>query len=216
MANFSELTRKEQVLEYLKARLGSWVDTTEIANEVVGGSEGTKRLRELKAEGWMIQMRSHPDKGVDQYQYRLAAQDRVLDEPTPRPYSEAPPPPTSDRPMPPPPPQSYRQVGEAPSRGRQEPKWGHWELKNPITHEYAIVYWIAKQRLIGTIVPDPSGDRWFWGLKLPAYNPKKGLPRKEHKWSGSVRVGGDEGRQAAKDAVHHQLEKLREEGLPND
>ena len=208
MANFSDLTRKEQVLEYLKARVGRWVDTTEIANEVVGGSEGTKRLRELKSEGWLIQMRRHPDQGVDQYQYRLAEQMRVVDEPT----SYAPPPPTSYAAPPAP---------SAPSgpvkRGRQEePKWGHWELKNPLIHEYAIVFRIGKQRLVGTIIEDAGGERWFWVLKLPAYNPKKGMPRREHKWSGSVRVGGEEGREAAKEAVRVELQRIRDEGLPLD
>ena len=76
MANYSELTRKEQVLDYLVKRKDEWVDGPEIANEVVGGSEGHKRLRELRAEGRIIEARRHPDPARDIWQYRL------LDKPT--------------------------------------------------------------------------------------------------------------------------------------
>lgn len=71
MANYSDLTRKEQVLTYLEARKGTWVDGPEIATEEVGGSEGLKRLRELRAEGHVIFNRKHPDPGRDVWQYML-------------------------------------------------------------------------------------------------------------------------------------------------
>ena len=71
MANYSDLTRKEQVLTYLEARKGTWVDGPEIATEEVGGSEGLKRLRELRAEGHVIFNRKHPDPGRDVWQYQL-------------------------------------------------------------------------------------------------------------------------------------------------
>ena len=78
MTNLSNQTRKEQVHAYLKARLNAWVDGPELANEHVGGSEGLKRLRELRAElalkgEWEIEMRGHPEPGRDIYQYRLTA-----------------------------------------------------------------------------------------------------------------------------------------------
>lgn len=61
---------------YLRIRLNSWVDGTELANAEVGGSEGLKRLRELradlKAEGrFEIEMRGHPDPSRDIFQYRM-------------------------------------------------------------------------------------------------------------------------------------------------
>jgi hypothetical protein len=69
--NLSEKTRKELVLDVLRAAEGGWVNTTEIANAQVGGSEGMRRLRELRADGYTIERRGHPDPKVSQYQYRL-------------------------------------------------------------------------------------------------------------------------------------------------
>jgi len=74
MTNLSDLTRKEQVLERLRAAHGGWVDGTELATAAVGGSEGLKRLRELRAEGHDIRKRAHPSGGKDIYQYRLVPQ----------------------------------------------------------------------------------------------------------------------------------------------
>jgi hypothetical protein len=75
VANLSDQTRKEQVHEYLKARSGQWVDGTELANGEVGGSEGLKRVRELRADlaasGVSIIMRRHPDPARDIFQYQL-------------------------------------------------------------------------------------------------------------------------------------------------
>lgn len=75
MANYSEHTRKDQVYNYLRVRLHAWVDGPELANEQVGGSEGLKRLRELRKEltdsRYDIEMRSHPDPARDIFQYRL-------------------------------------------------------------------------------------------------------------------------------------------------
>lgn len=69
MTNFSDLSRKAQVLQRL--RQGDWVDGPDLANEEIGGSEGLKRLRELKADGHDIRMRPHPDKARSIFQYRL-------------------------------------------------------------------------------------------------------------------------------------------------
>lgn len=82
MANLSSATRKEQVFGYLKVRINAWVDGPELANESVGGSEGLKRLRELRqdlrAEGrYDIEMRGHPDPRRDIFQYRLVERSPV-------------------------------------------------------------------------------------------------------------------------------------------
>lgn len=67
----STLTRKDLVLQYLKAHPG-WVNGPELASPAVGGSEGLKRLRELRADGYPIERRRHPDKNRAVWQYRLA------------------------------------------------------------------------------------------------------------------------------------------------
>lgn len=76
--NLSEQSRKEQVFYYLKARINAWIDGPDLANETVGGSEGLKRLREIRVElrddpnaEHDIEMRGHPDPGRDIHQYRL-------------------------------------------------------------------------------------------------------------------------------------------------
>lgn len=72
MANLSELTRKEQVLAYLEEHRNQWVDGPDLATEVVGGSEGLRRLRELRLSGdYDIRERRHPDPQRDIWQYRL-------------------------------------------------------------------------------------------------------------------------------------------------
>jgi hypothetical protein len=78
MANLSGMTRKEAVLELLRSaqedrgRDSGWVTTAEINSKEVGGTEGTRRLRDLRADGYIIEKRKHPDPAVDQFQYRLA------------------------------------------------------------------------------------------------------------------------------------------------
>jgi hypothetical protein len=74
MANLSDKTRKEQVLARLQAHIGEWVDGPDLANEEVGGSEGLKRLRELRMEdGYEIEKRQHPDPTRSVWQYRLVS-----------------------------------------------------------------------------------------------------------------------------------------------
>lgn len=63
-------TRKDLVLRFLE-RADRWVDGPELANEKVGGSEGLKRVRELRAEGHRIITRPHPDRSRDVFQYKL-------------------------------------------------------------------------------------------------------------------------------------------------
>lgn len=71
MVNLSTKTRKELVLERLRAAKGDWVSTVELSSKEVGGSEGIRRLRELRAEGHNIERRPNPDKTISQWQYRL-------------------------------------------------------------------------------------------------------------------------------------------------
>lgn len=49
-------TRKEKVLEYLENSPG-WVFGWELTNGRVGGTEGLRRLRELRAEGHPIEIK---------------------------------------------------------------------------------------------------------------------------------------------------------------
>ena len=67
------MTRKQQVIDRLLAADGRWVNGSELATEAVGGSEGLKRLREARAEGWPIEEQHHPDRSRTVWQYRLLA-----------------------------------------------------------------------------------------------------------------------------------------------
>lgn len=72
MANLSEHTRKDQVRNYLLDRANLWVDGPDLATEAVGGSEGLRRLRELRMSGeYDIRERRHPDPNRDIWQYML-------------------------------------------------------------------------------------------------------------------------------------------------
>jgi len=70
------MTRKQKVLELLQKYRNQWVDGPEIQHPAVGGSEGTRRLRELRAEGYNIEKRHHPDHVRAIFQYRI-----LMDEP---------------------------------------------------------------------------------------------------------------------------------------
>lgn len=64
-------TRKAAVLALLRGAHGEWVDGSDIATANVGGSEGLRRLRELReADGWPIERRPHPTRATS-WQYRL-------------------------------------------------------------------------------------------------------------------------------------------------
>jgi hypothetical protein len=64
-------TRRGQVLHRLRLARGEWVSGVELATAEVGGSEGLKRLRELRAMGYPIEERPHPDAGRSSWQYRI-------------------------------------------------------------------------------------------------------------------------------------------------
>lgn len=78
-------SRREAVLSVLQAADGEWVNGTVLASAEVGGSEGLKRLRELRADGWPIEMRRHPDPDRTVRQYRLAGPWRDPSMPAPLP-----------------------------------------------------------------------------------------------------------------------------------
>lgn len=64
-------TRWYKVLALLQERAGQWVSGTEIATPEVGGSEGLRRLRQLRKDyGWPIERRPDPASATA-WQYRL-------------------------------------------------------------------------------------------------------------------------------------------------
>lgn len=69
--NKGGMTRKEAVFNLLKENLNEWIDGPDIANPEIGGSEGLKRVRELREDGHSIETRKHPVKKRDIWQYRL-------------------------------------------------------------------------------------------------------------------------------------------------
>jgi hypothetical protein len=71
------MTRKDKVLQLLRENLNMWIEGPEIASPQVGGSEGLKRLRELREEGHKIETRPHPNKQRDVWIYRLVGDERV-------------------------------------------------------------------------------------------------------------------------------------------
>jgi len=60
--------RQRLVLHVLED--GEWHDGHELTHPAVGGSEGLRRLRELREKGYMIEMRKKA-KGLTTRQYRL-------------------------------------------------------------------------------------------------------------------------------------------------
>lgn len=61
-------TRRGRVLGLLKR--GGWHSTMDVNDVDGGGSEGCRRLRELRAMGYVIEKRRKV--GSDQFEYRLA------------------------------------------------------------------------------------------------------------------------------------------------
>jgi len=68
------MSRKEAVLKLLTENLNAWIEGPEIASPEIGGSEGLKRLRELRDEGHNIEAKRHPDKNRDIWLYRLSSE----------------------------------------------------------------------------------------------------------------------------------------------
>lgn len=78
--------RQAKVLEALRAALfgrvartgeftfytyDGWIDGYALCHPGIGGSEGLRRLRELREKGWKIDRRKHPIYGRTTQQYRL-------------------------------------------------------------------------------------------------------------------------------------------------
>jgi hypothetical protein len=73
MTNLSSKTRRELVLDALRA--AEWVDTATLSSKEVGGTEGLRRLRELRNAGFVIDKRRK--KGSDQFEYHLVTEEDV-------------------------------------------------------------------------------------------------------------------------------------------
>jgi hypothetical protein len=69
------LTRCDLVLRVLLD--GQWHATTELLGPKVGGSEGMRRLRELRERGWAIQKRRREGSAQWEYRIPLPEPDRV-------------------------------------------------------------------------------------------------------------------------------------------
>lgn len=213
MANLSDLSRKDQVLAVLKEYVGNWVDGTLLANEQVGGSEGLKRLRELKLEGHLIQKRKHPDPRRAIYQYRLVEQATVEGPPEtwvpPKEVHRE----RSDRRDDParsdPAPQlAQGQMGAwmDPTAVQPEKHWHEWKQSAKSSGVLECVYWLRnpKRRVIGTVGQDFSGG-WFWGVLVPEYKGRGAeAPAREERYSGVVAD-----KESARFAVEEQMRKLR-------
>ena len=67
----STRTKKERILERLAD--GRWHDGYDLCHPSLGGSEGLRRLRELRSEGYDIRKRLKPDSPKESrvHQYRL-------------------------------------------------------------------------------------------------------------------------------------------------
>lgn len=63
-------TRRRLVLDALRRAQGGWVDGTVLETSGCGGSQGTRRARELRAAGWPIEIRPNPYSATA-WQYRL-------------------------------------------------------------------------------------------------------------------------------------------------
>lgn len=61
------ITRKRTVLDILSD--GQWHDTVSLSGVTSGGSEGMRRMRELRAQGYEIESRKKL--GSEQWEYRL-------------------------------------------------------------------------------------------------------------------------------------------------
>ncbi len=217
MANLSEMTREEQVLYILTENIGRWVDGTLLANERVGGSEGLKRLRELKRKGHLIQKRKHPDPRRAIYQYRLVQQEAIEGPPSTwvppkepslgrsRPERIADGGNRDSRPAP-----VSGQVGAFvdPTAVQPEKHWHEWRQSAKSIGILECIYWTRdpKRRVVGSIGPDFSGgDRWFWGLLVPEYKGRGSeAPAPAERYGGVVAD-----KESARFAVEEQMRRLR-------
>ena len=208
------MTREEQVLYVLETYVGRWVDGPLLANEKVGGSEGLKRLRELKQKGHLIQKRKHPDPRRAIYQYRLVEQAVIEGEPATWQ------PPETPRARPAPdrgadrrddPPRDAPVSGQMgawvdPTAVQPEKHWHEWKPSAKSSGVLECIYWLRnpKRRVVGSIGRDFSGG-WFWGLLVPEYKGRGAeMPAPAERYGGVVAD-----KEAARFAVEEQMRKLR-------
>jgi hypothetical protein len=83
-------TRRAQVLGKLLRAEGAWVPGPELADSGTGGSEGLRRVRDLRAKGWKIEGRRI--KGRDAWEYRLIGPPDAVPAPPPPPPAPSLPP----------------------------------------------------------------------------------------------------------------------------
>lgn len=69
VSKINSSTRKDKVLSYLKKNR-RYVPGHELTTAEVGGTEGLRRLRELRADGINIVSRRNPETGS--FEYKLA------------------------------------------------------------------------------------------------------------------------------------------------
>lgn len=72
---------KSRVLMYLRDHLGEWVDARVLTDEEVGGFAGTRRMRELRDEGFPIETRLKPDTQTT-WQHRLVRDPKTTERTT--------------------------------------------------------------------------------------------------------------------------------------
>jgi len=62
-------TAKEKVYDLLRKNTNKWVPGYKIASPAIGGSEGLRRLRDLRQDGLVIEKRKMDNRSS--YEYRL-------------------------------------------------------------------------------------------------------------------------------------------------
>lgn len=70
-----ENSARGRVLALLRANANAWVRGSRIASPEVGGSEGLRRVRELRAKGWYIEQRRRGDSTEREYRLVLTEGD---------------------------------------------------------------------------------------------------------------------------------------------
>jgi hypothetical protein len=68
--------RKAQVLKVLQNAEGEWVGGPALCNQAVGGSEGLRRLRELRELGYVIHKKKLPKQNYYSYKLEREVNDR--------------------------------------------------------------------------------------------------------------------------------------------